>query len=198
MGFWLVGCQIAEMVVSYERAYGTLEIIVAAPARFTWVVTGRVLTVALLGIVTLLEVIVMSRVAFGIAVTVYHPTVFILGLLATILASAGTSTIMTAVFLAVRGARRYVNTLGYPFYILAGVLVPITFLPSPLRPLADPIYLYWSGNVLYGSLGRASIRDPELSLVMIVLLACASYAAGNLLIRKVIDRMRASGEIGLG
>lgn len=197
MGIWMVSVVVAEMVVTLERAYGTLEICISTPARLSAMIMGRILTVTSLSFTTVVEALLVARLGFGASVEVYHPTIFILALLASALATAGTATALTAIFLAFRPAQRYVNTLGYPFYILAGVLVPITYLPSWLRPVADLIYLHWSADLLYGSMGRPPVSGALGSLAAILLLGGAAYAAGSWMIRKVIDHLRTTGTIGL-
>jgi ABC-2 type transport system permease protein len=196
MGMWLVSVVLAETVVSLERAYGTLEIIVSSPANFAGVVAGRVLTMTLLGLVTVAEALIVAR-CFGAAVAVHHPVAFTAGLVATAIATAGTATALTGLFLAFRPSQRYVNTLGYPFYILAGVLVPVTFLPSWIRPVADVLYLHWSADLLYSAMARPPVPGAAGSVAVILLIGCTTYGVGALLIAKVIDRLRASGELGL-
>jgi ABC-2 type transport system permease protein len=197
IGLWMVAVVVAEMVVGTERIYGTLALIVAAPARFSSVVAGRVLTVTVLGLLTVAEALTVARVGFGVPIHFYHPAVFVLAVAATALATAGTATALTAAFLAFRPAVGYVNTLGYPFYILAGVIMPLTFVPSWLHPVSDIIYMRWSAELLYASLSRASVRDPLGGLGLILLLGGTSYAIGAWVIRRVIDRLRATGEVGL-
>jgi ABC-2 type transport system permease protein len=197
IGLWMVSVVVAEMVVASERGYGTLEVALAAPASFARVIAGRVLTVTLLGLITVLEALGMAWGAFGASVAIYHPAVFAVALLVNAVATSGTATALTAAFLASRASQRYVNTLGYPFYILAGVLVPITFLPSWIRPFSYVLYLHWTAGLLYGSMSRGTVADPVLAVTVTVLIGLASYGLGVLLIRKVINNLRASGAVGL-
>jgi ABC-2 type transport system permease protein len=197
IGLWTVAVVVAQMVVTFDRGSYTLEIITAAPAAFINVVTGRVLTVVLFALVSVLEALAVARFGFGVTVTIQHPVIFVLALLATAVASAGTTTILMGAFLASRSAQRYANTLGYPFYILAGLIVPVTFLPAWVRPIGDVVYLRWSAPLLYATVSRGAIPHPGGSLLLIMALGCAGYAIGALLIRMVINRLRASGRIGL-
>lgn len=197
MGIWMVSVVVAEMVVTLERVYGTLEICISTPARLPAMLMGRILTVTSLSFATVAEALLVARFGFGASVAVYHPVIFILALLASALATAGTATALTAAFFAFRGAQRYVNTLGYPFYILAGVLVPVSYLPSWLRPVADVIYLHWSADLLYASMARPPVSGALGSVAAILLLGGAAYAAGVWTIRKVIDHLRTAGTIGL-
>lgn len=197
IGLWTVAVLMAQMVVAYDRGYYTLEMNIAAPVAFINVVTGRVLTVVLFALVSVLEALAVARFGFGATVTIYHPVMFALGLLATAVASAGMTTILMGAFLASRSAQRYANTLGYPFYILAGLVVPVAFLPAWLRPFGDVIYLRWSAPLLYATMSRAAIPHANGSLLLILALGCGAYVVGALLIRAVINKLRASGRIGL-
>lgn len=197
IGLWIVAVLVAQMVAGFERGYYTLEMNTAAPAAFVNVVTGRVLTVVLFALVSVLEALAVARFGFGATVVIYHPVIFALTLLATAVASAGTTTILMGAFLASRSAQRYANSLGYPFYILAGLVVPVSSLPAWLRPIGDVIYLRWSAPLLYASMARAAIPHAAASLLLIMALGCAAYAVGALLIRAVINKLRASGKIGL-
>ncbi len=197
IGLWMISLVIAETVVTLERAYGTLENLVAAPATYAAMMLGRVLTVTLLGMLTVAEALALARIGFGARITIYHPAVFAAGLTATALATAGTATALTAIFLAIRSAEQYVNTLSYPFYILAGVLVPVSFLPSWLRPIADVIYLHWSTDLLTAAMSRPAVQGLPGSLGAILLLGCVAYVAGVWMINRAIDRLRTTGKVGL-
>lgn len=197
IGLWMVSVVIAEMVVTLERAYGTLEILVAAPAAFALMMLGRVLTVTLFGLLTMAEALAVARLGFGASIAIYHPLAFLLGLLCTAVATAGTATALTAIFLAFRPAEQYVNTLSYPFYILAGVLVPISFLPAWIRPIADVIYLHWSTDLLTASMSRPPVSDLGGRLTAIAVLGCAAFAVGVWMIKRATDRLRTTGKLGL-
>jgi ABC-2 type transport system permease protein len=197
MGLWLVAIDLADTVINFERAHGILELLVAAPADILRTMLGRVLTVTLLGMGTLLEVLAVARFAFHQAVVVYHPVTMAIALLATSIATAGTATAMVAIFLAIRAAQRFANSLSYPFYILGGVLAPISLLPFWLRPISQVIYLHWSSDLLRATLGRPPIPNVPLSIGVILLLGCAGYAIGSLLLRRVIAKLRTDGTIGL-
>ena len=66
---------------------------------------------------------------------------------------------MATVFVLARTAMLFTNALGYPFYILGGVLVPVAFLPGWLRPVSRLVFLSWSsdgGRLLFEDVERVS------------------------------------------
>jgi ABC-2 type transport system permease protein len=197
MGLWMIAVALADMIIILERGYGTLEFIVAAPAVLSRIIAGRILTVTILGLVTILEAIVLARIAFGHSIQIFHPLVFAIALAIDAFATAGTAIALTGFFLAFRPASRYVNALGYPFYILGGVILPISYLPAWIRPLSYVVYLHWTSSMIYASVVRAPVQDLAGSIAIAVVIACVSYVSGDLLLRKVIRRLRVTGTVGL-
>ena len=112
-------------------------------------------------------------------------------------AVAGTALIMASLFVLTRSARTFQNSLSYPFYVLGGVLVPVSYLPDWLRPLSSGVFLSWSADLLRASLAPAPVHRLAFRLAMIVLLGLAGLALGRLALGRILDRLRTSGELGL-
>jgi ABC-2 type transport system permease protein len=104
---------------------------------------------------------------------------------------------MSAIFIAARDARRFANALGYPFYILGGILVPITLLPVWVRPLSWLTYLYWSAGLLRASLSPRPVTELGGRLLAVLVLGAISYFIGLYFTRRVINSLRREGVIGL-
>lgn len=197
VGLWAVSLDLGGSIIDSERTQQTFELLVIAPCSILRVLAGRVVTITGLGMLTFPESILFARVAFGVRVHVARPVPMALTLAATAVAMAGTSTAMAAVFVAARAARRFGNALGYPFYILGGLLVPTTFLPLWTRPLSWLTYLYWSAGLLRASLSTQPIAQLGWRLLAVLGLGLLTYTAGLRLTRRVIDRLRREGTIGL-
>lgn len=197
VGLWAVSMDLGGSIIDSERTQQTFELLVIAPSSFLRVMAGRVVTVTGLGMLTFPESILFARLAFGVRLHIARPVPMALTLAVTAVAMAGTSTAMAAVFVAARAARRFANVLGYPFYILGGLLVPITFLPLWTRPLSWLTYLYWSAGLLRASLSTQPIVQLGWRLLAVLGLGLLTYVLGLYLIRRVIDRLRREGTIGL-
>ena len=98
---------------------------------------------------------------------------------------------------AIRAARRFANVLGYPFYILGGILVPVTLLPLWTRPLSWLSYLYWSADLLRASISPQPVAGLAWRLLATLGVGLAAYAAGARLISWIINRLRQEGTIGI-
>lgn len=196
IALWQLSLLDSGEVVDSDRWFGVLEAAIATPTPYSVVVVARVLAVTAVALAAFVEVWLVARLLFGIEVAVPHAAAFVLTLLATTLAMAGTAVIMAAVFVLARSARTFQNSLSFPFYVLGGVLVPVSFLPDWLEPLSRVVFLYWSADLLRDSLAETPIDDLAPRLGMVVLLGAAGFAVGRLLLWRVLYRLRTSGSLG--
>lgn len=197
VGLWAVSLDLGGSIIDSERTQQTFELLVIAPCSLLRVIAGRVAAITGLGMLTLPESILFARLAFGVRVPVPQPVPMAVTLLATAVAMCGASTAMASLFVAARASRRFANVLGYPFYILGGLLVPVSLLPAWIRPLSYVTYLYWSAGLLRASLSTAPIADLTWRLLAILALGMTMYAVGAQAIRRITDRLRQQGTIGL-
>ncbi|MFJ9378739.1 ABC transporter permease [Streptomyces sp. NPDC101455] len=195
MALWDMTLLIAGDVINRERSWGTLEALVATPARFFLVIFGRISAVTAVSLLSFAEAWLVARVVFGITLTIAHGTVFGLCVLASAFAMAGTATLMSALFVLAPTARLMQNTLTYPFYLLAGVMVPVSMLPQWLRPLSSVVFLSWSAELLRQSVSSAVVPDVGLPLTVIASLGLAGTVVGGLAVRGALRQARAAGTL---
>jgi ABC-2 type transport system permease protein len=118
-------------------------------------------------------------------------------LLLTAIASASTALITSVLISFVRSGRAFQNVLTFPLYLMSGVLVPITFLPSFLQPFSHLLFLYWSADLLRASLDPAAPSNPEVGLAAIALLAIGAGVLGTFLVERMIAYLKREGTLGL-
>ncbi len=193
---WAMALEISGDVVASDRWLGILDQVVATPTPFPTVVFGRVLAVSMLSAVAVAETWLVARVGFGVDVVIHHPLVLAAALVVTSVAMTGTALVMAGVFVLARTARIFQNTMNYPIYLLAGVLVPISFLPEWLRPLGRAIFLSWSADLLRDALRPAPVADVLPRLAIILLLGAAGFVVGRMVLAVVLRRVRSLGTIG--
>jgi ABC-2 type transport system permease protein len=185
------------LVVQNDRWANTLELHVAAPTSFAVVVFGRILTVTTVGLLSFVEVWVIARYLMRTPVAVHHPGLFVVTLLATAFAMAATALLMAGAFVLARNAITFANSASFPFYVLGGILVPVSFLPGWIQPVSKIVFLYWSAGLLRASLSPAPVPDAAFRVAMVILLGGSGYALSAVLLRRVLYRVRANGELGL-
>lgn len=198
IAMWGTALVISGEIVARERETGALEGLVAAPASFGAVVTGRIAAVTVLSLVGFVESWLAAWLVFGVVVTIWHPVAFVAGVAVTALAMAGTASIMAALFVLARSARAFQNSLNYPFYVLGGVMVPVSLLPGAalLEPISRVVFLSWSADLLRDALSPAAVPDLVPRLGVVLVLGIAGYLLGLLLLRRAVDRLRRTGTMG--
>lgn len=196
IALWAMALMVSGELIEDERYGGTLELAIAAPSRFSAVLAGRILAVTTISLVSLLETLAVAWL-FGVSVTIHHPGLFTATLLLTVLATAGTAVIMSSIFVLARSARTFQNSLSYPFYVLGGVIVPVSMLPDWLQPVTRAVYLSWSSDLLRDTVTSAPVDAAAARLTIVATLGLIGYAIGHLLLRRILAKVRGTGELGL-
>jgi ABC-2 type transport system permease protein len=92
-------------------------------------------------------------------------------------------------------ARAFQNSLNYPFYVLGGVMVPVSFLPGWLEPVSRAVFLSWSADLLRDALAPPAIPYLLPRLAAVLGLGLAGYATGVWLLHRAVDRLRKTGSL---
>ncbi len=193
IGLWLFALALAGNTAEADRWQGTLEPLLAAPAPLALVVFGRVALAASVGVLAFGESWLVARLFFGVGVVISHPLVFAAGAAATAFATAGTATLLSAVFVFSRSTVVLQNSLGYPFYILGGVMVPIALLPGWLHPLSWVIFLSWSASLLRAAAAPGPVTGVFTSLGALAGIGAVTLGLGIILVERVCRRVRREG-----
>jgi ABC-2 type transport system permease protein len=115
----------------------------------------------------------------------------------TLFAMAGTSTAFGGLLVLSREVLVFQNSLTYPFYILGGVLVPLSLLPGRIQSFGRLVFLSWSSDLIRDAIDRRAVPGWPWRLAVIALLGLATLAAGQAVIGRVADRARRTGSVGL-
>ena len=95
-----------------------------------------------------------------------------------------------------RNAVTFSNSASYPFYMLGGILVPVSVLPYWIRPVSSVVFLSWSADLLRATLRPTPMHDFAFRLGMVALLGACGFAVGAWTMRVILVRVRAYGELG--
>lgn len=192
-----MGNFVASEIVFQERSEQTLELVVASPAPYYFVLLARIVVLTVLGVFGALESWLVVRVCFGLALTIHHGWLAVATLICTSLAAAGTALCTTALFALGSQVRTFQNAINGPLYLLGGVLVPTVYLPSALQLVSPFVFFYWSANLLRAALVPAEPIAAARGLVHILLLGVAAAGLGYLVLQRMLDRLRRAGALGL-
>jgi ABC-2 type transport system permease protein len=196
IALWWLALFNAGWTITVERWNGTIEMLVASPSSFAAVILGRITAVTMLGIVSFGEAWLVARLIFGTTVHVDHAWPFVATVLLTLAAMAGTSVAMSSLFVLARNAVTFSNSASYPFYVLGGILAPVSVLPAWLRPLSAAVFLSWSADLLRAALRPGPMHDLAFRLGMVALLGACGFVVGTWAMRVILTRVRGNGELG--
>jgi ABC-2 type transport system permease protein len=196
IALWWLALFNSGWTITIERWNGTIEMLVAAPSSFAAVILGRITATTMIGIVSFAETWLVARLIFGTTVSIHHPWAFVAIVVVTLAAMAGTSVAMSSLFVLARNAVTFSNSASYPFYVLGGILVPVSLLPHWIRPLSSVVFLSWSADLLRAALRPTPMHEVGFRLGMVALLGACGFAVGARAMRVILVRVRASGELG--
>ena len=167
MGMWSSVSTSAGSAMQRERWWGTLELLVAAPRHFSLVLFPSTLGLASVGIYNLVATLLWGKFAFGIPLTIEHPLLFALSVLATVLAFAGLGLLFAVSFVRFRAAWVLGNFFEYPVWLITGLLVPLSLLPGWVLPISWVFAPTWGMRALRDSaLGGNPWPDIAITLLL--------------------------------
>jgi ABC-2 type transport system permease protein len=196
IALWWLALFNSGWTITIDRWNGTIELLVAAPSSFAAVVFGRITATTLIGVVSFVETWLVARLLFGTKITIYHPWGFAATVAVTLAAMAGTAVAMSSLFVLARNAVTFSNSASYPFYVLGGILVPVSLLPHWIQPVSSIVFLSWSADLLRAALRPTPMHELVFRLGMVGFLGACGLGVGVWAMRVILERVRGSGELG--
>jgi ABC-2 type transport system permease protein len=194
MGIWTATSVPASSALQRERWAGTLELLVVAPRHLGLILLPITLAASTVGLYCVAGTLLWARVLFGIQITVVHPLLFVLGLLATVVTIAALGFLMAVSFVGSRRAWALGSAFEYPVWLICGFLVPVSLLPDWVRPLSWALGPTWGMRAVR----EAAYGGAPLGPILLCLALAAVYLAlGVTVLRFVLDSARRRATLSL-
>jgi ABC-2 type transport system permease protein len=194
MGIWTATSVPASSALQRERWLGTLELLVVAPRHLGLILLPITLAASTVGLYCVAGTLLWARVLFGIQITVVHPLLFVLGLLATVVTIAALGFLMAVSFVGSRRAWALGSAFEYPVWLICGFLVPVSLLPDWVRPLSWALGPTWGMRAVR----EAAYGGAPLGPILLCLALAAVYLAlGVTVLRFVLDSARRRATLSL-
>lgn len=209
MGMWGNTLYASGFSIQSERWWGTLESVLAVPTPLIWIIAGRTIWNALIGIVNGLAILAIAVFFLQAPITVADLPLFLLAFLITLLSLAALGLVFSSAFVLTRQAGVLTNGLEYPIYVATGCMYPIAILPLWAGPLSLALAPSWGIDAIRiaagynpqglweGYLGSV---DPSLAYlidIVVVIIMAAIYLVIALYLFKIVDRRaRIDGNLG--
>ncbi|MGH2454946.1 MAG: ABC transporter permease [Candidatus Limnocylindria bacterium] len=195
MGVWsttLFGCGGA---IQWHRWEGTLELLIAAPARYDMVLLGQTLGASTFGFYSILATLAWGTILFGMPLNASFPLLLPVALAVAILALGSMGMLIATSFVLYRHANALSNLLEYPIWIVTGLIVPLPFLPGWLGPISWVLVPTWAMEAIRGSAMGAS--PPWAALGLCLVLAIVYYLLARRVLVFVLDKARRDATLAL-
>ena len=191
MGVWTATSVASSGALQRERWHGTLELLVAAPARFAYVLLPMTVASATIGAYCITATLLWGRFAFGIELEVARPVAFVAALAATIVSIGALGFLLAVAFVRARSAWALGAASEYPVWLVSGFLVPISVLPDWVRPISWVLAPTWGMNAVRDAAAGGSAW-PDIAVCLS--LGIAYTLTGVLVLDHVLRaaRLRAS------
>lgn len=123
MGMWSATSTTAGAAMQRERWFGTLELVVGTPPHFAFVLLPITISMATIGIYSLVATLLWGWLLFGIDVSIVHPLLFALSIPVTVLTFGALGFLFAVCFVRFRAAWALGNLFEYPVWLIGGFLV---------------------------------------------------------------------------
>ncbi len=111
MGIWSSTLFGSGGAIQWMRWQGTLEIAIAAPVRFLWVLLPLTISTATIGLYSIVATLLWGRLFFGVPLSFEHPLLFALALPVTVLSLGLLGLVLASSFVLYRQASAFSNLL---------------------------------------------------------------------------------------
>ena len=194
MGIWTATSVSAGSALHRERWFGTLELLVAAPAHFSLVLLPLAFATSAIGIYCMTTTLLWGRFAFGIDLPLEHPLLMAAAIPATVLSIGALGFLMAVGFARYRTAWALGSMTEYPIWLICGFLVPLSLLPGWVLPISWVLAPTWGMRAIReSSTGGTPLPD----IGMCVLLGSIYVAIGVVLTERVLRAARRSASLSL-
>lgn len=194
MGIWTSQTTTAATLVQRERWAGTLELVVAAPTPFTFVVLPITFGMSTLGLYSVVAVVLWDWWLFDLPLQVANWPGFVLSILMATFTIALFGFLLSVTVVRYRTAWALGLALEYPGWLLCGFVVPLTLLPGWVQPLSWALAPTWGVEAMRDS---AAGESPWFALSMCAAVGLAYAVLAAWLGDRLIDSARRHATLSL-
>jgi ABC-2 type transport system permease protein len=194
MGIWTSQTVSASTLVQRERWAGTLELVVAAPTRFSLVLLPITFAMATIGLYSVVATVLWNRWLFDVRLEVANWPLFVLSILMATITIALFGFLLSVTAVRYRTSWALGAALEYPGWLLCGFVIPLDLLPDAVRPLSWILAPTWA---VQGMRAAAAGQSPWLDLAICGLVGLGYAALAAWLGVRLIDSARRDATLAL-
>jgi ABC-2 type transport system permease protein len=209
MGMWGNTLYASGFSIQSERWWGTLEATLSVPTPLIWIIAGRSLWNALIGIINGLAILLIAVFLLQAPISVANLPLFLIAFFLTLLALSALGLLFSSAFVLTRQAGVLTNGLEFPIYVATGCMFPIAILPFWTGPLSLSLAPSWGIDAIRiaagynpqglwdGFIGNLDSTAAYLLDIGVMMAMALVYLALAWKLFKVVEyRARVSGNLG--
>lgn len=185
MAIWSSVTTGAGGAIEIQRWLGTLELLVAAPTPFIFLLAPITIATGAIGLYALVATLFWGRVLFGVPLEFAHPVWFALSVPTAIVAIGMLGLILAATLVLYRAALYLGNSFEYPGWLVTGLLVPLSVLPGWVKPISWVLAPTWGMSAIRQSAVGGSPLEP----ILMCLALSACYAVIAVICLRLFERL---------
>lgn len=194
MGIFTSQTTSAATLMQRERRSGTLELLVAAPLSFSYVILPITAAMATLGLYSVVAVILWDWWLFDLPLHVQNWPVFVLSVLMATFTIALFGFLLSVTVVRYRTAWALGSTLEYPGWLLGGFVVPLQLLPDWMLPLSYSMPTTWAIQAMRAAAdGKSAWFDLAMCLAVGLVYGLLAAWLGS----RLVDAARREGTLAL-
>jgi ABC-2 type transport system permease protein len=174
-----------------QRWQGTLELVVAAPTPLTGVIAPICVAGAMVGTYAIGATLLWGALLFDVPVSIERPLAFAIAIPTCALAVGMLGLIMAATFVLYRAAFHLGIATQYPVWIATGLIIPLSFLPSFVRPLSWVLAPTWGFRAIQES-ALGGTPWPDMGMCLVLTLVYLAIGGACLVAFEHVARARGS------
>jgi ABC-2 type transport system permease protein len=167
MLMWSLVVIASSGALEQQRWQGTLELVVAAPTPLTAVIGPICVAGALVGTYAIGATLAWGALLFDVPVRIERPFAFAVAIPLCALAVGMLGLILAATFVLYRASFHLGIATQYPVWIVTGLIIPLSLLPSFVRPISWLLAPTWGFRAIQeAALGRTPWPDMGMCVVL--------------------------------
>ena len=162
MGIWSTTATSAGGAIQQQRNWKVLELLVGAPSPLILVLAPVTVAIAGIGVYSIVTTLLWGRLLFGVPFHVLHPALFIVSIPAAVLSIGLLGLVLASALVLYREASAFSQALEYPIWLITGMLIPLSLLPSWVHPLAWVLAPTWGMRAVRRAAIGGAVGTPLL------------------------------------
>jgi ABC-2 type transport system permease protein len=192
MGIWSSTLFGSGGALQWNRWQGTLELLVASPPPFIFVLLPLTLATSISGAYSLVSTLAWGWLLFGMPLHFASPIAFVVAVPAAVLSLGLMGLLMASSFILYRNANALSNLLEYPVWVATGLIFPLALLPGWVAPISWLLAPHWGIDAIrHAALGEGAVWFP-IAMCAVTGAAYLVLAAGFLRFFELAARSRAT------